>query len=104
MLASAYMRFGVVVALLLDKSHTTTYNTDEIEHLNCTFWDKTVAEEELWVQLGRQQPTLASGRAATVAAGGSGAAAVSQQDLELSTLLVLKLAVCLSVAYSWTEM
>ena len=33
-----------------------------------------------------------------------GATAVSQQGLELKTLLVLKLAVCLSVAYHWAEM
>ena len=63
-------------------------------------------------ELGQQQLTLAGGAAgdamdpkyAPHCVGGSGAAAVSQQGLELSTLLVLKVAVCLSVAYHWTEM
>ena len=56
-------------------------------------------ERELWVELGRQQLTLAGGAAATdavvypqstrvtAAVVGSGADAVSQQGLELSTLL-----------------
>ena len=35
---------------------------------------------------------------------GSGATAVSQQGLELSTPLMLKLAVCVSVVNHWTEM
>ena len=39
-----------------------------------------------------------------VVGGGSSDAAVSQQDLEMSAILVLKLAVCLSVAYHCTQM
>ena len=34
---------------------------------------------------------------------GSGAAAVPQQGLELSALLVVNLAVCLPALYYWTE-
>ena len=70
--------------------------------------------KELWVELGRQQLTLAGGGGAvavdpqrmrlTAAVGGSDAAAVSQQGLEVSTLLALKLAACLSAEYHSTEL
>ena len=49
----------------------------------------------LWIQ---------STRLTAAVGGGSGVTAVSQQGLELSTLLVLKLTVCLYAAYYRTEM